>query len=78
MNGVCYKKCDYNVLNTCSRTAPCSEMAAPDLVEVVRCKNCRYGIPKGANTVLCCYDNVIGRIKHVFDFCSDGKEKDDQ
>lgn len=48
------------------------------VIDLVRCKDCRYGIPKSANTVLCCYDNVIGRIKHEHDFCSDGRKKNDQ
>lgn len=48
-----------------------------DLVEVVRCKDCKYGIKRSANTILCCFDSVRGSGKHVFDFCSDGKEKDD-
>ena len=49
-----------------------------EFVKVVRCVNCRYAIKKGGNTMLCCFDNVRGSMKHVFDFCSDGKKKDDQ
>ena len=49
-----------------------------DLVEVVRCKDCRYGIKKdGYISVTCCFDSVCGRLRHPFDFCSDGRKKDD-
>lgn len=46
-----------------------------DLVEVVRCKDCRYSLKRSKDKVLCCYDSVSGRIKHAQDFCSDGAKK---
>lgn len=46
-----------------------------DLVEVVRCKDCKNGIQKSADSVLCFKCSVVAQIMNPLDFCSDGERK---
>lgn len=57
----------------------CPYFLSNDLVEVVRCKDCKYGV-EGITQNFCCYfaDDYSHNIIMPDDFCSRGERKDNE
>ena len=50
----------------------------PITVEVVRCKNCKYGIPSSKDYVFCSKATYFSKYKEPNWFCADGEARDEE